>query len=900
MYRCLTKRALAIGFAAMLAAGSAALAGCAGESPEQGSAEMSAEGFTRSVAIDDSSSVLDAELDFIYGNLDEVKLGLVLEQGELADSVDPAQLRLDGALSGWTVASAKRVSDTELEVTAQRPEGLANNGASIAYVELAADVVDIPASDEEPEVSDAPLDEMTPAPEGAEVIEADVPADDAAATEAAAEAEAEEPLYHAVSIAFVDPYLTVDYDESKLDGSKLTLAVEAHDYYFGESVSADDFRVDGTDLYSVDSVRRDTPQGLTVVLSLLEDAAKSDSPLSALEGAALVHEGNVTGGEVSCLLTAAEPWVDVAFDFEDADSETIGLEAELYNSDDELADGDVKVTVDDKEVDGVRVESNGEGAYSIVVPSDGVTADSVVSVDVAPVEGVLGQQSDPAPASETMTALDESTARDFDVKEIIISGGKSGLSALAQMGWKQVCKSYLDPTLGTSLYEVTNNELLAEVVKVQQQVADVSTQLKALADAVDIESSERAIDAARSSIEKISSAERYLRGKIDKIQKTSDPAERERLILQLSENQRDSKRIDAIADELPVLYNRLMTPNYSGKGGSNLVEMYDNLLAKSYNWGVQTFPLRGSFRENLALVWAQGAQMVQLAYGANDDGEYADVLNELDEMTRGVDKLINEQCKIDITSFYYYDGIEQDIANGLKETEPKAPQKTWLIEEILSNGSLYDEAWEFTLSDDHYKELLWYRESIQAYEQAKSSYDQALAARVAAASQYCNATGRWYRPLSATDAGKGWSRAQQQNLSNMQGGKRWEAESPFRSFTKSGSTYRGDFDWTSRYMGTEEAKQMAARLRGTATLKQELSDIGFVSARYLITSDRFDTGWKEDVWKMDTFEVANVTNAKDAGFTADKVHFSGRYPAYTNWQTSLQDMFVLRVVTRDK
>lgn len=156
MYRCLAKRALAIGFAAMLAAGSSARAGCAGESPEQGSAEMGAEGFARSVAIDDSSSVLDAELDFIYGNLDEVKLGLVLEQGALADSVDPAQLRLDGALSGWSVASAKRVSDTELEAMAQRPEGLANNGAFVAYVELAADAADIPASDEEPEVSDAP------------------------------------------------------------------------------------------------------------------------------------------------------------------------------------------------------------------------------------------------------------------------------------------------------------------------------------------------------------------------------------------------------------------------------------------------------------------------------------------------------------------------------------------------------------------------------------------------------------------------------------------------------------------------------------------------------------------------------------------------------------------------
>ena len=109
------------------------------------------------------------------------------------------------------------------------------------------------------------------------------------------------------------------------------------------------------------------------------------------------------------------------------------------------------------------------------------------------------------------------------------------------------------------------------------------------------------------------------------------------------------------------------------------------------------------------------------------------------------------------------------------------------------------------------------------------------------------------------------------------------AESPFRSFTKSGTAYCGDFDWTTRYMGTEEAKQLAAPLHGTAKLDQELTDVGFITARYLIISDRFEAGSEEDTWKMDAFEVANVTNAEGAGFTVDKAHFSGRYPAYTSW-----------------
>ena len=194
----------------------------------------------------------------------------------------------------------------------------------------------------------------------------------------------------------------------------------------------------------------------------------------------------------------------------------------------------------------------------------------------------------------------------------------------------------------------------------------------------------------------------------------------------------------------------------------------------------------------------------------------------------------------------------------------------------------------------------WYREQLKAYDQAMSTYDQEFAARAATAILYCNTIGRWYRPLSATDAGKGWSSAHQQNLSDQPGEERCVAESPFHSFTKSGTAYCGDFDWTTLYMGTEEAKQLAARLLGAAKLERELTDVGFITARYLITSDRFEAGSEGDTWKMDAFEVANVVNAEGTGFMADKAHFSGRYPAYTNRQTPLRDMFVLQVAARDK
>ena len=218
----------------------------------------------------------------------------------------------------------------------------------------------------------------------------------------------------------------------------------------------------------------------------------------------------------------------------------------------------------------------------------------MVCVDVDSVPNVLGEKIDPAPSAEAVEA--SGGTRALNVKELVISAGKSGASALAQYGWKQLCKTYLDPNLGTSLYDVSNNELLPRSPSVQEQVADVSNQLRYLTDIVEIEAYERALDAARSSVEKVSSAVQLLRGKMGKIQKTADPAERARLIAELSSKSRDSGRVDAIADELPVLYNRIMMPNLSGKGGADLIQMYDNLMAKAYNWGVETYEPRAAFR----------------------------------------------------------------------------------------------------------------------------------------------------------------------------------------------------------------------------------------------------------------------------------------------------------------
>lgn len=609
-----------------------------------------------------------------------------------------------------------------------------------------------------------------------------------------------------------------------------------------------------------------------------------DGGTSTLGDAALEHKENETGSSVACSLYVPQPWTTIDLDYTDDAEGTVTYQLELNNCERELKPVDLTVSVDDAEIDAFDLERADDGTYSVTLDASAAPVGSVVCVDVDSVPNVLGEKIDPAPSAEAVEA--SGGTRALNVKELVISAGKSGASALAQYGWKQLCKTYLDPNLGTSLYDVSNNELLAEIVKVQEQVADVSNQLRYLTDIVEIEAYERALDAARSSVEKVSSAVQLLRGKMGKIQKTADPAERARLIAELSSKSRDSGRVDAIADELPVLYNRIMMPNLSGKGGANLIQMYDNLMAKAYNWGVETYEPRAAFRESVALTWAQGAQIVSLAYGANEADEFENTLNDLDERTKLVSGLIGTTCKIDVTELMYYEGIEIDLAGAPSKVEK---QPAWFPEEDVPY-----EHWQCYISDEDLAHWTAVQEGIRKQE-ALEQQQRDAAPRI----YYCNTTGKWYTTLKASDTASKWNDAlEHQSKLDGKNYEQWNASSPFGRHTAGkGAQLYPDVEWTTRYMGTSDVKKMQERLRGDATLKSELEEVGFSTAKYLITSEKFTKGgWRNDnCWKMDTFEIASSSSKKDSGFTANKEHFKGMFPRYVEWHTDPADMFVLKI-----
>lgn len=69
---------------------------------------------------------------------------MVLDRGTLAAELPEGAIGLEGALEGWRVRSVTRSDDVTVAVTAARPEGLQNNGASIATVLLASKAVVLP------------------------------------------------------------------------------------------------------------------------------------------------------------------------------------------------------------------------------------------------------------------------------------------------------------------------------------------------------------------------------------------------------------------------------------------------------------------------------------------------------------------------------------------------------------------------------------------------------------------------------------------------------------------------------------------------------------------------------------------------------------------------------------
>ncbi|MCI9130050.1 MAG: hypothetical protein HFJ65_07085 [Eggerthellaceae bacterium] len=884
---------------------------------------------------DDGSDMLSINAPYLTSTADQLTFNVTCEQGTFAEEVDASQISLDGAIRSWTVESAERTDDVTLELTIVRPEGTPNNGASFAYVNV-PDALIRPHDSMELEKTETNIkieegltsdqineDKGVIWPDYALIVDEDVEVGEAYAEEAdamlveggaasgvaaedagASDQQAEQaPASHAayeVAVMFATPTLELDAGSLELDGSELKATVLAGSFQLPDDLSADDFALEDGEGCAVKDVRLISPTEAEVTLSLPEDEGAG-----ALDGSTLTlkADSNESEADVVCSLEVPEPWLALQQSHVNEEGGELVYEATLMNSADALSQDAVQVRVNGEEVSGWKLASEGGGSYSVTLSSDSAPHGSVVEVDVADVTDAAGRQVDVAEAAALADLSDDgrkfgdtlaSVLDSIDFGDLAKAGAKKGLGALAEMGWKMFCENSL------GMHEVTNNELMDAITQVQEQVADLSAQMGYVRNDVLTGQNRSTIDTANNLLARIKTRELQLSDKVRNIMQEPDDAEQQDLLTSYINGEKAI--IDELATDLGQLYHVIM--NADSSTNHNLIQVYDDLMAQSYNWGLQTFEQRQLFRANLANIWVNGAQMVMLAYG--NSGDHDAYLDELDKQTKSLDALINQ------TMVLSADTCIDPVPASSKED----PAPTWdESDDWFYNGGLRDDFYsgddgDLGLSDDEYEYLRMqaiiagndpsdYEDRIVQRSDSYSGYraDPTASSNTDASApqkHYCNTTGKWYFGLNGGDTQYAWYKGLAWPTNS------WNpdmiAASPFDMY-KNGSSV---ITWGDHYMTTTEAKALADKLHDGQTMKEELESLGMVTAKYLVTSSRLDNKSKvvyvNNDWYMDTFEVA-LANKAGEGFTKEMQHFDGYkvtdIDSHLNWRTEPYDLFVL-------
>ncbi len=106
--------------------------------------------------------------------------------------------------------------------------------------------------------------------------------------------------------------------------------------------------------------------------------------------------------------------------------------------------------------------------------------------------------------------------------------------------------------------------------------------------------------------------------------------------------------VDDLAVNLGVLHDKIMKA--SSRSGKDLIQVFDDMCASTYNWASQTYKSRQQFRNEVAVVWTEGAFLVDTIYGYAAEEDQRVNLDRFDTMTKSISELINNTRSIDETS----------------------------------------------------------------------------------------------------------------------------------------------------------------------------------------------------------------------------------------------------------
>ena len=695
-----------------------------------------------------------------------------------------------------------------------------------------------------------------------------------------------------VYAVFANPALTVDFEKSELKGDTFRATINASDFVLSNSINKDSFELNGANDCTVKDAKYVNENTFEVDISL-----PNEDETSALDNAELILKANANESEadVVCAIGIAEPWIDLQFDYANTDTGTVALKAQLNYAKGELKKNNIQLKVNDAETSPTSISKNDDGTYSIILESQSIEDGSIATLEVTGIKSMLGVDSDIQPCSASISLEEEDRGlEELNPENFFPSLGKQGLLSLASFGWEKFYTNVIDTENKSGVYDVSNSEVLSNVVKVQQQLIDIDTQIKALSNDVLVGQKASIINDANRLISRIRTQELQLSDEITAIYKEGDKEKRKEAIRTFAQNEKGT--IDSLATNLGELYGVMM--NADSATNHDLISAYDELVALSYNWAAQTYPYRQNFRESLARVWTTGSQIVDLAYGiqtadaesgqSTTGGNKRSYLNSLQEQTKNVSKLINETHAIGMKE-YRYGGDWGSVSEYYDYTDEDFD--AWIDDLTL------EEMFYFDITEKYLRDV---QTKVHEYRDAGAGKGTIR--------YYCNTTGTWFQTLNGEDTEKKWNKGFLYSVGNGWTSKlSVHADSPFRDYelkTTPKVKYMPNDDWDKLYASTAEVNSMIAKLHDNQTLEKELQSVGLKTAKYLVTSERFDCStrvvYDNNDWYFDTFETAKSTKSNKA-FTKDKKHYDASarlaivtYVEHINWYTPASDMYVLK------
>ena len=624
---------------------------------------------------DDGSDVLSLDASYIPENVDDFSFNIILEQGTFKDGVSAEHISLLGAIQGWQVESAQKKDDVTASISIKKPNEWNRNGGSLAQIEVSSSAIDLPAteqdvesikkaqeeagndlSDKTPEQINEELGLTTPTNNDSidttsEYIELSTEEISQLENETV---ESDTPTTYPVFAVFANPYLTLEQDSINLVNNKLTLKMKASDFKLDGRIDKSNLKVlDANDQESnitIDDAKLSSSSEIEVTLNLPNSDVNDIDDLTLVVNA----NANETQSDVKGPLKVQDPWLSVNMDNNDGTNST--FVANLNSTNDKISTDDVKVSVDGKQIEDATVKQNNDSSCEITIPSTTAKEDSIVQVSIDNIEDYAGQASLNVTGVSSIDASDQS--RGFGT-DLILDIGKSLLGEVAKYGFTELYNLIFGEE---EVPGVSNSELLDKLNTIEENLNSTSRRVDALYDLVKAGQYGNVVNETRDLISRISGEEMILKGNLKEYNQAKTKTEKDAALKKFYADSSNKSLLNELAINLGVLYTKTMKADATS--GKDLIQVYDDMCASSYNWASQAYKSRQSFRNEISAVWVVGISQLTLIYGGAADGAQDETLNVFSERTKNLNKIINETHVINescckktsgsITAYYNY------------------------------------------------------------------------------------------------------------------------------------------------------------------------------------------------------------------------------------------------------